>query len=104
MANIGNFTKVNDGAFEGEVVTLQHTFRCRLEPVADRTEKGPAFRIIAGRADIGAGWERAARDTGVIYISAKLDDPSFPQPIYANLVQQDGDDYALVWSRPTNRG
>jgi uncharacterized protein (DUF736 family) len=40
----------------------------------------------------------------VIYISAKLDDPSFPQPIYANLVQQDGDDYALVWSRPTNRG
>jgi uncharacterized protein (DUF736 family) len=30
--------------------------------------------------------------------SVKLDDPSFPAPIYANLVAVD-DVYALVWSR-----
>jgi uncharacterized protein (DUF736 family) len=28
----------------------------------------------------------------------KLDDPSFPQPIYANLIDAD-DGYSLVWSR-----
>ena len=33
-----------------------------------------------------------------VYHSVKLDDPSFPAPIYANLVAID-DSYALVWSR-----
>ncbi|MGE0409145.1 MAG: DUF736 family protein, partial [Amphiplicatus sp.] len=32
------------------------------------------------------------------YHSVKLDDPSFPAPIYANLVKSDAD-YTLVWSR-----
>jgi uncharacterized protein (DUF736 family) len=33
-----------------------------------------------------------------VYHSVKLDDPSFPAPIYANLVAVD-EGYVLVWSR-----
>jgi hypothetical protein len=34
------------------------------------------------------------------YLSVKLDDPSFPAPIFASLVTvEGGDGYALIWSR-----
>ncbi|WP_143049441.1 DUF736 family protein, partial [Agrobacterium vitis] len=33
------------------------------------------------------------------YHSAKLDDPSFSAPIYANLFEGDDGKYALIWSR-----
>ncbi|MNE94905.1 hypothetical protein D3C80_1929240 [compost metagenome] len=32
------------------------------------------------------------------YLSVKLDDPSFPAPIYASLVEVDGG-HSLIWSR-----
>jgi Protein of unknown function (DUF736) len=36
------------------------------------------------------------------YLSVKLDDPSFPAPIYASLVKGEGDDsFTLIWSRRT---
>jgi uncharacterized protein (DUF736 family) len=47
--------------------------------------------------EIGAAWQRTSKDN-TVYHSVKLDDPSFPAPIYANLVAVD-DGYALVWSR-----
>jgi uncharacterized protein DUF736 len=35
-------------------------------------------------------------------LSVKLDDPSFPAPIYASLVKSDGDhSYTLIWSAAT---
>ncbi|WP_156180163.1 DUF736 family protein, partial [Bradyrhizobium sp. LTSPM299] len=34
------------------------------------------------------------------YLSVKLDDPSFPAPIYASLVKGEGDEgFILIWSR-----
>ncbi|MBN8954854.1 MAG: DUF736 family protein, partial [Rhizobium tropici] len=34
-------------------------------------------------------------------LSVKLDDPSFPAPIYATLAEVDGEDgLQLIWSRP----
>jgi uncharacterized protein (DUF736 family) len=36
--------------------------------------------------------------TGREYYSMKLDDPSFPTPIYASLVAVENG-YALIWSR-----
>src|SRR3546814_6094339 len=33
------------------------------------------------------------------YLSLKLDDPSFPAPIYATLTQGDNGEYKLIWSR-----
>jgi uncharacterized protein (DUF736 family) len=49
--------------------------------------------------EFGAGWTKVARETGAEYLSLKLDDPSFPSPIYATLTLSDGDEHKLIWSR-----
>jgi uncharacterized protein (DUF736 family) len=42
----------------------------------------------------------AQRMTSFGYLSLKLDDPSFPAPIYASLVKGEGDDsFTLIWCR-----
>ena len=62
-------------------------------------EKSPDFRISAGAMDIGAAWKKTSRE-GRDYISVKLDDPSFPAPVYATLSETDtAGEYALIWSR-----
>lgn len=47
---------------------------------------------------ICSGGSARAGKCAKVLDSVKLDDPSFPAPIYANLVAVD-DRYALVWSR-----
>jgi len=50
--------------------------------------------------ELGAAWQkRSEQDRD--YLSVKLDDPSFPAPIYATLTEVDSEDgYQLIWSRP----
>src|SRR6266571_8240367 len=63
-----------------------------------QNERAPDLRVLAGNnVEIGAAWKRMSKEN-TVYHSVKLDDPSFPAPIYANLVAVD-DGYALVWSR-----
>jgi uncharacterized protein (DUF736 family) len=55
--------------------------------------------VFVGRAEIGAAWSKCSTE-GRDYLSVKLDDPSFTQPIYANLFDaEDGAGYSLIWSR-----
>ena len=56
-------------------------------------------RATANGVEFGAGWSKAAKDTGAEYLSLKLDDPSFTGPVYANLVQSDNGEHKLIWSR-----
>ena len=50
--------------------------------------------------EFGAAWKKTAQNSDREYLSVKLDDPSFPAPIYASLVRGDGDDsFTLIWSR-----
>ncbi|PTX36088.1 uncharacterized protein DUF736, partial [Allosediminivita pacifica] len=52
---------------------------------------------------IGAAWSKRSGE-GRDYLGLKLDDPSFTAPIYANLFDdEDGESYALIWSRPNGR-
>lgn len=47
-------------------------------------------------------WQKTARDTERDYLSVKLDDPSFPAPIYATLIEVEGQEgLQLIWSRPS---
>ena len=49
--------------------------------------------------EFGAAWKKTS-GAGREYLSVKLDDPSFPAPIFASLVAvEGGDGYALIWSR-----
>jgi uncharacterized protein (DUF736 family) len=63
-------------------------------------DKAPDYRIFAGATEFGAAWKKTARDSDREYLSVKLDDPSFPAPVYASLVRVEGEeDYSLIWSR-----
>jgi uncharacterized protein (DUF736 family) len=100
MAQIGTFTRDESGTFSGSIRTLTLNVKAALRPVAKDNDKAPDYRVQAGGGvEFGAGWIREARETGAEYISLKLDDPSFPAPIYATLVQGDNGEHKLIWSR-----
>ncbi len=98
MAQIGSFTRSDDGILSGAIRTLSLNIKARLIP-ADPSPNGkaPDLRVLAGNVEIGAAWKRTSKEN-TVYHAVKLDDPSFPAPIFANLVEVDGG-YALVWSR-----
>lgn len=53
--------------------------------------------------ELGAAWQKRSEQTDRDYLSVKLDDPSFPAPIYATLseVEVEGETgFQLIWSRP----
>ena len=104
MANIGSFKKVNS-EFQGEIVTMSLQAKgVRIVPETNRaSDNGLSHRVYVGRAEIGAAWSKRSTE-GRDYLSVKLDDPSFTQPIYANLFDdEEGDGYTLIWSRSTRR-
>jgi uncharacterized protein (DUF736 family) len=76
-------------------LNVKATFR----PDEKDNDKAPDFRILAGATEFGAAWKKTSRE-GRDYLSVKLDDPSFPAPIYASLIEaEDGESHALIWSR-----
>lgn len=101
MATIGTFTKSGDG-FTGAVSTLTLNVKVQVRPAEKASEKAPDYRIFSGRAEIGAAWKKTSNE-GREYLSMKLDDPSLPAPILANLFEMEGGEYELIWSRPNRQ-
>ena len=98
MATIGTFTSTGTG-FSGAIKTLNLNVKARIARVENPSDKGPHFRIYAGNVDYAA-WQKTS-EQGRDYLSVKLDDPSFPAPIYATLSEVEGEDgLQLIWSRP----
>ncbi len=100
MASIGSFKKVGN-EFQGQIVTLSvQAKNVRIAPEPNRAnDNAPSHRVFVGKAEIGAAWSKRSNE-GRDYLSVKLDDPSFTQPIYANLFDaEDGQGYSLIWSR-----
>ena len=99
MATIGSFTRDENGVYTGEIRTLTLRVKAVIRPCDREHDKAPDHRITAGGVEFGAAWTKAARETGAEYLGLKLDDPSFPAPIYANLTQGDNGVHNLIWSR-----
>lgn len=99
MATIGTFTRSTSG-FSGSVKTLNLNVKTvKLVPAESDNDKGPDFRIFSAATEFGAAWHKKSRE-GRDYLSVKLDDPSFPAPIYASLVETETEnEFALIWSR-----
>jgi uncharacterized protein (DUF736 family) len=98
MATIGTFTKNADGSYTGAIKTLSLNVKAAQLRANEKTdEKAPDFRIFAGQTEFGAAWRKTSRENRD-YLSVKLDDPSFPAPIFASLVDAD-EGYSLIWSR-----
>jgi len=101
MATIGTFTKTGD-TFTSTVKTLTISTKITIKAAEKTSGKAPDYRILANQAaEIGAAWRKTTAE-GREYISVKLDDPSFPAPIYATLVEGEAaGSYSLIWSRRT---
>jgi uncharacterized protein (DUF736 family) len=99
MSTIGTFT-ASDNGYIGSIKTLTLNVKAKFVTSEKDHEKAPDYRIFAGSIEFGAAWKKTARDSDREYLSVKLDDPSFPAPLYASLVKVDGDDgFTLIWSR-----
>jgi uncharacterized protein (DUF736 family) len=98
MAIIGTFTKSGDD-FTGVVRTPALNVKAKITLAQKENDKAPDYRIFSGQTEFGAGWQKTS-GAGRQYLSVKLDDPTFPAPIYASLVAIEGrDGYSLIWSR-----
>jgi uncharacterized protein (DUF736 family) len=98
MATIGSFTASGNG-FSGTIKTLNLNVKATIRAVERTSEKGPDYRILAGATEFGAAWKKTSNE-GRDYLSVKLDDPSFPAPIYATLIEVEGEEgLSLIWSR-----
>ena len=98
MATIGTFTKSGED-FTGSVKTLTLNVKAKIARAEKENEKAPDYRIFAGTTEFGAAWKKTS-GAGREYLSVKLDDPSFPAPIYASLVAVEGGEaHSLIWSR-----
>jgi uncharacterized protein (DUF736 family) len=100
MASIGSFKKVGN-EFQGQIGTLtMQAKNVRIAPETNRANgAAPSHRVFVAKVEVGAAWAKRSNE-GRDYLSVKLDDPSFTQPIYANLFEGEGDaGYSLIWSR-----
>ena len=99
MAQIGTFTRGDDGTYTGTIRTLNINTKASIKPVAKEGERSPDYRVAANGVELGAGWSKQAKDSGAEYVSVKLDDPSFTAPVYATLVGGEKGEHRLIWSR-----
>lgn len=97
MANIGTFSKSDDG-FTGVINTLSVSTKAKLIAVEADGKNSPNFRVYAGNAELGAAWNKKSQAERP-YISVKLDDPSLPAPIHASLHEGEDGQYNLIWTR-----
>ncbi|UUZ77792.1 DUF736 domain-containing protein [Polaromonas sp. P1(28)-13] len=98
MANIGNFT-AQGNSFSGTVRTLTLNVKVKIVPNTKESDNAPDYRIVAGTFEIGAAWKKLSKAEQRPYLSATLDDPSFPATIYARLVEAEDGTHNLIWSR-----
>jgi len=101
MAHIGTFT-AQGNSFTGTVRTLTLNVKVKFVPNDKESESAPDYRILAGGTyEIGAAWKKVSKAERP-YLSATLDDPSFPGTIYARLVEGEDGAHNLIWSRSKN--
>lgn len=108
MSLIGEFTRTKNG-YGGRIRTLALDATLVLVPAEHSdAENAPDYRVHLGDdadgPEVGAGWKRTGEKAGE-YVSLQLDDPTFAQPIRANLFQSadDKSSWGLYWNRPTKR-
>jgi uncharacterized protein (DUF736 family) len=100
MPVIGTFKADKDG-YAGTIRTLSINAKVRIV-ANDRkgTGSSPDFRVFAGQMEVGAAWRKTAREKEASYLSVRLDDPVFPEPIHAALMEQTEDGVLrLLWRR-----
>jgi len=102
MSVIGEFKPHPDGGWVGTIRTLTINIKARFVPNDNReNENAPAFRIFAGRSEIGAAWhQRTEGENAREYLSVRLEDPALREGISVAMFEtQNGQAASLVWTR-----
>ncbi len=105
---IGAFTS-ESGNYTGRIRTATLDIELAIVPIdSSDTPNAPDYRIHLGDKDgpeIGAAWKQTGEKAGE-YLSVLIDDPTFVQPIRANLFKsgRSGNTHHLLWNRPPKRG
>ena len=68
MAQIGTFTRDENGTYAGTIKTLTLNVKATIKPCDRDNDRAPDFRVTAGGVEFGAGWTRTARETGAEYL------------------------------------
>jgi uncharacterized protein (DUF736 family) len=101
MITLGTFRKDGEN-YVGTINTLAFSGPVAIETATEKkSPDSPDHRVLGGRGrvDMGAAWKERS-EKGSDYLSVRIDEPSFPGPINARLVQFDGEEvYRLIWSR-----
>jgi len=101
---LGYVTKTETGGYEGALATMSLKAQIRIEPNAEKTaDSQPDFRVYAGNAEIGGGWNKIGKRSGNPYVSLTFSSPELgPNRVYANLGrahgQDDEDVMAILWN------
>lgn len=96
---IGTFVLEGE-IFAGIIHTLTLAMKVNMMPIERTSTHAPDYRVLCGVVEVGAGWKRTNTD-GREFLSVKLDDPAWPNPIYASLCVGDATGkFVLLWSRP----
>ena len=102
---IATLTQKTDGILEGVFATIRVNAPIAIVPnAAKSSEEAPDYRVINRKTgfEIGAGWNRVARQTGEEYLSVKLEAPEIGV-IFGNLAQAPGGDPSkkvILWNNP----
>ena len=104
--NIGNLKTNEEGIFVGRITTLAFTATVALREFTSNNDKAPAYDVMALSADrrswvkVGALWQYASNETGEVFLSGRIDDPSLDKPLDIALFNQDDGSYNVAWRRP----
>jgi uncharacterized protein (DUF736 family) len=103
---IGTFRATADG-YAGRLICLTLDVELTLVPAEHSdADNAPDYRVMRSSGDdaheVGAGWNKVGERAGD-YVAVQIDDPSFVQPLRANLFQADPTTHILLWNRPPRR-
>jgi uncharacterized protein (DUF736 family) len=100
MPVIGTFARADNG-YTGTMQTLM--LKGSVAFVANNTKSGdaaPDFKIVVGDIEIGAAWRKTKKGSDQTYLRCRLDDPAWPDAIWAILYEKaDDNGLELLWRR-----
>jgi uncharacterized protein (DUF736 family) len=96
--NIGNFYDAADGRITGDMEAL---LVGRLSLTFVPNGKGADYSVLTDTGcEVGAAWNKTAKESGNAYISARLDSPFLPKPVNVALFPaKDAGKHVMVWDR-----
>lgn len=106
--NIGSIKRNDRGTFTGRISAMAFSLTLALREVGSNNPNAPKFEIFALSAakewvQVGAFFELISNRTGDAFLNGKIDDPSFPAPLYVTAFEQEDESYNIVWQRRAAR-